>query len=640
MSIREASCPGCGGKLTFTNAATIYVICKFCNSGSWRRDVDLELVGKVAIVSDIDSPFAIGSRGAIGGVSWLIVGQVQLDHGRGPWNEWCLAMGDGTWAWLAEAQGEYIITRAVGEDLDVPKYVELHAGRKINIKSNGTFIIAEVGSGVVTAALGELPVALEINKRFLYADVRGTGSRFGTLDYGSANECDTVYIGNVYSLTELGFDAASSPRRENKQIAAVRFDCPNCGSSVDVRDPARAIRVGCGSCRALLDPRGEKITVLEVAQQIAATPALALGSVGKLRGEEYEIYAFLIRSTKSDGVRYPWREYLIRRRDGAYHWLVESNGHWSLVRPANIGDIVLDARDAKLHDTKFVKFDSGKARVDLVLGEVYWEVAVGETVNYRDLISPPYIISIESSETEVTASQGSYVLPGEIFAAFRPKNPLPEPVGPGVLQPNPFKPYKWRILSIAAIFIIIVIFLDIFFHMRASNRVVYSGTHPARVAATENASAPAEDAAVVFSDEFEIDGDSTNFCMTLACTELNNSWLAVDGSLVNSETGDVHNFSAETSYWYGVEGGETWSEGGFTDRVCIGPIPRGKYTLRLAPSTDSKFENLRYTVEARVGVPSSGRPWIIILLILAGPLLFGIRSAMFEGARWSQGGSD
>ena len=64
-------------------------MCESCNYASYRTDVKLELIGKVAQVAPIESALALHARGKIEGVAFEVVGQVQLDHGAGPWNEFC-----------------------------------------------------------------------------------------------------------------------------------------------------------------------------------------------------------------------------------------------------------------------------------------------------------------------------------------------------------------------------------------------------------------------------------------------------------------------------------------------------------------------------------------------------------------------
>ena len=53
-----------------------------------------------------------------------------------------------------------------------------------------------------------------------------------------------------------------------------------------------------------------------------------------------EVLALLERSVRVEGIRYPWKEYLLRvAKGGGYRWLSESKGHWILLEPANLGEV-------------------------------------------------------------------------------------------------------------------------------------------------------------------------------------------------------------------------------------------------------------------------------------------------------------
>ena len=111
MSLRTAPCPGCGATLTFLSAASVCIVCPYCGGGSMRTDRALESFGTVAELAPIESPLTLYQAGRFGGVGYTAVGLLQLDHGAGPWNEWCLLFDDGTWGWYAEAQGQTLFTR-------------------------------------------------------------------------------------------------------------------------------------------------------------------------------------------------------------------------------------------------------------------------------------------------------------------------------------------------------------------------------------------------------------------------------------------------------------------------------------------------------------------------------------------------
>ncbi|MFN0207843.1 MAG: DUF4178 domain-containing protein [Planctomycetota bacterium] len=639
MAVRETSCPGCGNTLTFRNAASVYIICEYCKSASYRKDLNFELVGKVASVAEIDSPFELGARGQMKTDSWYITGQLQFDHGKGPWNEWCITLGSGKTAWLAEAQGEYLVSEELTEVIILPKRLKLQLGQEIQLGSKGRFVVAEIGTGHATAARGELPELIKLNDLFTYADLRGEGDGFATLDYGAGDTCEAVYVGRSLTLEQLGFDAASAPRKNYKRIDAGRIACPNCGASVEIRDPANTKRVGCESCSAILDPTNEQISAVNADKKYKTTPEIPLGAVGKLKDQNFTVLAFMVRSVQVEGTRYPWNEYLLKRADGAYRWLVQSSGHWSFVTPVNIANVKTAYKTARYEGRKYKFFQNGMARVDQVFGEVYWEVEVGEKALTNDYICPPYMISTELTDNETIASFGEYVEPEEITKAFNIKKALSPRKGIGTQQPNPHQTKGAWIIAGALSAIIII--LSVYFHIRASNRLLFSGdlTYQQQSIAGVPAAAPNDPAgnpSIVFTDEFDILPSSSNIHIRLKSKNLNNSWLGVDGALVDVVNGDVYNFYSEVSYWTGKDSDGAWTDDNSTDNTYIGPIPAGRYALRLDPNSDPATASVLYTIEIRNQVASKGRPIILILLIFIIPVLASLLRASFEGRRWAE----
>jgi hypothetical protein len=396
----------------------------------------LEELGKVAALAPIESPLELGAFGRLDGVSWTAVGQVQLDHGTGPWNEWCLLLDDGSWRWLAEAQGELLLTRPVPEAKDaIPPYSTLKPGESVDLPGGDSFVVAEIGQARVTTVRGELPVRIAPGGTVRYADLRGRAGGFGTLDYGDGSEPPLAYVGTKIAGPEIGLDPTRVAAPKELRAEATRLACPQCGGTIELRDPKGAVRVVCGSCGSLIDPQHAGAKVLGIGAALSARPQIPLGAKADFRGGPVEVIAFLVRSVTSDGVRYPWREYLLRTPTGAYRWLVESNGHWSVGDSVNLAGVRLSPMTASLDGLMYRHFQRGDARVDHVQGEVYWAVKVGDTVRSDDYVSPPFLLTVETDGKERNVTRSEYVPHLEVATAFGVA--LGEPVGVAPAQPNP-----------------------------------------------------------------------------------------------------------------------------------------------------------------------------------------------------------
>src|SRR5687768_8482505 len=143
---------------------------------------------------------------------------------------------------------------------------------------------------------------------------------------------------------------------------------------------------------------------------------------------------------------YFWTEYVLYNRERGYRWLVHSDDHWSFVTPLRAGEVgesyVLGGgvgKTVSYNVRRFRLFQDATARVTYVLGEFFWKVEVGETVDTADYISPPFGISKEVTKTgarEVNYSHARYMTPKEVKAAFGLEK-LPRPGAIGPMQPFP-----------------------------------------------------------------------------------------------------------------------------------------------------------------------------------------------------------
>jgi hypothetical protein len=118
---------------------------------------------------------------------------------------------------------------------------------------------------------------------------------------------------------------------------------------------------------------------------------------------------------------------------------------------------------------------------------------------------------------------------------------------------------------------------------------------------------------------------------------VNNSWVSLEGALVSETTGVAELFLLESSYYHGVDGGESWSEGGQSQEVFLSAVPSGTYVLRLAPQWDGRVPPVReIEVQLRQGVMRWLYPGLALLAIFVVPLLMVFRMAAFETRRWQE----
>ena len=416
MAVAQGECPSCGAAIEFGVGSSIAKICEFCRATVMRTDRGLQNLGKVAEIALTPSLIAVGDQGTLGGRPFEVLGRVQLDHGKGPWDEYYVGFDHGqAWGWLAYAQGHWYSTGLV-QGCAVPPLASLGVEMDLPLSEWGSFRVAEIKTGTIVSAEGELPGAFPPGFVRHYVDCYGAGNQFATIDYGDQSGAYQVFVGRVFLESEMTVSQAG-PRHAEKVSTDV-LKCPSCGGDVPKLSGQRAERVGCPYCHAVTDIASQQV----VAQQDAAmqNPEIPLGSHGPIDGVDYVAIAYVRRSTEIEGERFSWEEYLLWSQAVGYRWLVKDEGKWLWVTPVNLAELDLSGMPNQVvwGGRAFRYRNATNARVDYVLGEVYWKCAVGETTSGADYVSGSDVLSREESPGEVRWSYAAPVVWAVIAQAF------------------------------------------------------------------------------------------------------------------------------------------------------------------------------------------------------------------------------
>ncbi|MCC7534634.1 MAG: DUF4178 domain-containing protein [Deltaproteobacteria bacterium] len=634
---QQAQCPNCGGPIVFRAGMSGALVCPYCSFVVVRTDQDLALRGKVARISPTQALIGLGASGNAGSTRFSVLGRVQLDHGAGPWDEWYVVAGDGTWAWLAQAQGKWLLTREspVPAGL-VPSWDAVAPGSQIAI-GNVTWTVQERGVSRVVSAEGELPFPIEPGGKGLYADLVAPGGRFATLDIGDGRDPVRLFVGDELPEGALSFESTGI-RGEEPKVKTGNLQCPTCGGPVPLLSADKAESAVCPSCSSLLDVDKGAFRFVEQLRQQPIRPYIPLGTKGVLRGEEWTVIAFMQRHCVVQGIAYAWREYLLFDETRGFRWLLEDNGHWTFIRtvsPAEVNDQYSRAtwRDPKGGTRSFKRFAANVAVVDYVSGEVYWKVRLGEQVVATDYIDPPEMLSKEESDNEVTWSLGTYVEAKELWKAFRlPGSP---PASSGVAPAQPKKP--WALGAIVALAVTVgMCLVTCSVNSSRPHRVYVDGPiqlgsyRPPPVPGAPATSDPTD---AYFTQPFHV-AEETALSVEMSTTNLVNGWAGAAIALVNDTTGDVYEFDLETERWSGYEGGEYWSEGSTSASERIGEVTPGWYLMRIDPEWSQTSGQPSATL--RVATADRALTCAICLFPLAWlPALFAFfLSRAHETKRW------
>ena len=392
------------------------------------------------------------------------------------------------------------------------------------------------------------------------------------------------------------------------------------------------------SCGSIIGVEHEGVRLLaKAAQQMKIVPWLPLGSTGALNGVEWEVIGFLRRSTRSGGVDYAWSEYLLFNTEAGFAWLTEYDGHWNFARTLSKPPSVARGQTSFWHQRElFKRFSSGMAEVIYVEGEFYWRVAVGESCLVEDYICPPRMLSRELTDKEVTWSEGEYLEPGALCAAFGITAPPPKRLGVYANQPNPLAERHRAVWQLFWPLVLVATCVQLVFVFFVSSQAVLKQSVVL--------SALNEEAALT-TQEFVLPEQVRSLRVTHS-TDVDNNWVGLNTTLVEKNTGEAYQGAQEISYYSGSEGGESWSEGSRDDAIAFRNVPAGTYYLNVEYELGGD-RNLNPRVVDTIEVIRNPVPWsnyvLVILFLLAFPLFSRWRRNAFEAERWNEsdlGGGD
>ena len=428
----------------------------------------------------------------------------------------------------------------------------------------------------------------------------------------------------------------SSPLVNPPVVKAKPLFCPNCGGPVEVRGFGHSLSVVCPQCLSVLDTSAPMVQVLQQFQEAQRrNPLIPLGSRGKLDGATWELIGFQTRAEVEDGETYEWSEYLLFNPYKGFRYLVEYEGHWTYVTPLESlpSRLSIGQAPAVFYGGHTYKHFSGaEAATTFVLGEFPWRVRVDEKVICDDYVDPPRVLSSETTDDEVTWSQGIDVDRAEIWTAFGLQGAAPAARGVSQNQPSPYAGKVGGIWSMFFLMLGLVVALALFFAIFMQKDVVLRDHYHFDSASNAEPS--------FVTKTFDLDGRTSTLELNID-TDLRNDWAYFNFSLINQATGEARDFGREVSNYSGTDSDGAWSEGSPKSSVLIPQVPPGKYYLWVEPEMDKdpfsqrlNLHSVSYDLELRHDVPNYSWFWITAVLLLVPPVWYTMRARAFEARRW------
>lgn len=387
--MQQISCPQCGAPVRFTSTASVMAVCGACRSTLVKDADHVSRIGTMAELVEDYSPVQIGTAGHHDGKRFEVVGRIQLRYPEGVWSEWYLWFDDGTDGWLADASGQYTLTRRRERSPDLqafPRFGSIVPGGSLLLDGQ-EFIAADKRTCNSVGGEGELPMVAAGKWQARVADYRRL-DQFLTLDY-SDGDPPALYVGQAVSLDIMQAASLREPDRFDDSVVRYRGEikamaCPACGAPVSFA-VAVATQVICPSCRSTFDCSANTIKAVAKHKKVAEfVTTLRLGEEALIDGNNYSLIGLLKCADPDPDESSDWIEYLLYHRTAGFLWLVESEEGWDRVKVCDAWPSRESDTRYRLGNTSYTHLYDYESKVMVALGAFNWRVKRGDTTAISD----------------------------------------------------------------------------------------------------------------------------------------------------------------------------------------------------------------------------------------------------------------
>lgn len=403
-------------------------VCEYCRSTLVKDADSVKDIGKMSAVLEDYTPLQLNTSGQWQGQGFALVGRIQLRYESGLWNEWYLLFDDGGDGWLADASGQYMLTRRAPAEqaAALPKFESLRPGSGLDFDKRN-WIAGDVRTARCTGGEGELPFTAGQGWVAQVADFRDASS-FLTLDYADGYP-PAVYVGELLTLGQLKLQLQRSAddisrSADRYQGKAMPLACPACGSPITYR-AGIANYVVCNSCHSEVDCTESTAVVLRKQSELAAfKSSLKPGDSGNIGGQPWTVLGLLQCTDDDQDEPSTWIEYLLFNEEQGLLWLIEQDDGWDRVKVLDEWPRMSSATVATWQSGNFRKGFEYRSRVLYAAGTFNWRVHVGDSTLLTEFGEPGLRLTRETSDTEIVWTRSSRITRAQVARWFKDNKAL------------------------------------------------------------------------------------------------------------------------------------------------------------------------------------------------------------------------
>jgi len=413
-----------------------------------------------------------------------------------------------------------------------------------------------------------------------------------------------------------------------KSVYAI--SCPHCAGTLDVFGGGRQITtLTCQYCGSVLDVEKEYKVLFQFKKVPIPRTPFRLGMQGKINDIAFTIIGMVAYSSEK-GVTHgedAWVDFMLHSPTHGYAWLSDENGQTVFSRRTrklpSLNLSSLTEKERLIFDGKtYQMYERYRAYVTYVQGELTWIAHRNDSTSVVDAIAPPCGLSYERREGEIEYSISEYLDTKTVYESFGIKADAVE----GFHALKPFSAPKSKVFSmVSGAFTLIALIMMMKLWIFNGGEIVQQYSFSASAAPQ--------------SIPFHIDQPYHLVELDIQ-TNVRNDWIYYDVEVLNAAQESVYSLGKEISYYYGSDGGESWSEGSDGATAYFKVKDSGDYLLKF--NAPGYHRSVATSVRIKENVIRNTYFIALFFITLFAALIYPIQYFLYQNRLWKhlQGDDD